>query len=109
MVKTNRLWQGNGGIPDGVLCQVASCCVRPGKSPVYGCPHGVGHFPALFNSALDNSMDGVCPEDKTSLRGLCSGERTGSSVFHELWLDVLDLSLRRAYIWRAGSSGLLTS
>ena len=47
-----------------------------------------------------NTRDSLVVTDPTTslaLRGLCLGERTGPSVFHELWSYVLVLSLEEAY------------
>ena len=48
-----------------------------------------------------NTGDSLVVTDPTTspaLRGLCSGERTGPSVFHELWSYVLEKGSQDAYI-----------
>ena len=47
-----------------------------------------------------NTRDSLVVTDPTTslaLRGLCLGERTGPSVFHELWSYVLVLGSQHAY------------
>ena len=47
-----------------------------------------------------NTGDSLVVTDPTTspaLRGLCLGERTGPSVFHELWSYVVVVSLKFSY------------